>query len=408
MSNETDLLVIGGGAAGMAAAVTAAEHGDRVLILERGNRNGRKIAASGNGRCNLLNRGQPRYYGDSRFAEKVISLKGAKEQTGFWKRYGLELVEETEGRVYPMTLNSSSVNLALETAMKMNGVAVRTGTEASKIKQTVAGFCVTARCCGDDLLFTADRVLVAAGGPAGTKHGGTDAGYRLLAGMGHTIIAPKPALTSCETDPRSVSGLAGIRTRARIAVLKNGKPAASETGEILFTETGLSGICVMQCARAMETGDQIELDLTLGFGGYDKLTETAAYRKERFGELTADWLLNGILMPKLSFAVCKQAGLPMRGEKLRELDSNAVERTAWTAAHYRMEIKSIRGFEHAQVTAGGADCSQFRPETMESTLTPGLYAAGEVLNVDGDCGGFNLMFAFGSGMLAGENGRKPL
>ena len=176
-----------------------------------------------------------------------------------------------------------------------------------------------------------------------------------------------------------------------------------ETGEILFTDYGVSGICIMQCARFINS---IKAHFELNFI-YKEFTEETLIkellrRQRMYSYFSPSAMLDGILNAKLSYAVMKQAGIPLKGETAGDLSENDIRKIARSAANYRIEISGTRGFEYAQVTAGGADCREFFSCTMESKIVPGLYAAGEVLNVDGDCGGFNLMFAFASGMIAGK------
>lgn len=404
--NQYDLAVIGGGAAGLASAAAASSIGDRVIILEGGNAIGRKILASGNGRCNLMNTGEPRYYGDSEFAARVLEHCGAEEQKRFWHSLGLLLSEEDEEhRVYPCTYQSASVVDALKTALKANGAEIKLNAPVSDCRKDPGGMF---RIQADGREITARRVIVATGSPAGMKTSAADGGYGILRAFGHGIRPLREALVPLTADPRSISGLAGIRVRCAVTLKsRNGDVLHREKGEVLFTETGISGICVMQCARFITEGCAAELDLTERvFGNEQEFREELEERRKRFAERTPDALLNGILPARLSYAVMKQSGVPMKGERLRDLDDGTFEAVIRTAGHYRIGITGTRGMENAQVCSGGADCGMFRSDNLESRIVPGLHAAGEALDTDGDCGGFNLMFAFGSGILAGMNGRQ--
>ena len=179
-------------------------------------------------------------------------------------------------------------------------------------------------------------------------------------------------------------------------------------GEVLFTDYGISGICAMQCARFVNGQEcSLHIDLTGDlFSDREKMIDTLRKRRKRFERFSPEHILNGILVPKLSFAVLKQAGITLRGRTAGSLTDEEISRTAETLRDYSLRITETRGFTEAQVSAGGVDCAAFDPSTMESSIVPGLYAAGEVLNVDGDCGGFNLMFATATGLLAGKNGRN--
>ena len=398
-----DTAVIGGGASGLAAAISSAEMNDKTIVLEAGNRCGRKILASGNGRCNILNTINKKYYGDSEFAENVLQKCDAEVQIRFWKKYGLFISVEENGCAYPFTHHSSSVLETLLTAAEMNKVDIRVNERVHSVKKTKDIFYIET----NDNTYTARRVIVACGGFVQEKLGGSFSGYEILKGFGHYIEPVSPALTPIRTDSRSVSGLAGIRVRCRIAVVVNGNEVHSERGELLFTEYGISGICAMQCSRFVIPDKSFcSVDLADGlFTDNNSLISELHRRREVFGEMKPEYLLNGICLPKLSFAVCKQAGLSMRGERINDLTEENIMDIAKHLRNYRMKAIGSLDQSHAQVTAGGASCKEFLPDNMESRLISGLHATGEVLNVDGDCGGYNLMFAFGSGLLAGYNRR---
>ena len=402
MYQHNDVIIIGGGAAGMAAAVTAAERHMKVLLLERGERPGRKILASGNGRCNLMNSGPPRYFGDPEFALTVLRHCPEESLKLFFRHYGLLLTEESDGRIYPYTHQSASVISILNIAMKTTGVQMITRTAAIKAEQRGKQFFVHT-CNGT--CYTSDKLIISCGGSVQPKLGGTSDGYRLLSSFGHTIIHQEPALVPLKTDRRSISGLSGIRVRCRVSVFDGERLLHQEKGEILFTDYGISGICIMQCARFTQ-GIHAHIELNLldsAFENSEAAERELFRRRQIFCHESPLYLLNGITNEKLSYAIMKQANIPMHGEKAEDLTDEDISRITHSAYHYRIDITGTRGFDYAQVTAGGADCREFNPSSMSSRIMPGLYAAGEVLNVDGDCGGFNLMFAFSSGIIAGNS-----
>ena len=399
-----DFAVIGGGAAGMAASVSAAACGDKVLLIEKNNMLGRKIAATGNGRCNIMNSGKARYFGDTAFAENVLKYCPKDDLVRFWNGLGIRLCEENEGRMYPCTFHSGTVTDAYKIRLRHDGIDIRLQTAVREIEKSNRNFVIRT----DRDSFTASRVLIACGGSAAPKLGGTQSGYQLLAGFGHAIIPVIPALCPLETDPRSISGLSGIRVRCS-AVLKdeNDHPVVRQSGEVLFTKEGISGICIMQAARFARKGYKIGLDLTGRiFEKEEDLIQALIHRREQICDWPPETLLYGILVPKLSYAVVKQSGTEMKGRKAGDLSLEEIKRIAGACMDYTLTVTGCSGMEDAQVTAGGAECSMFSPRTMESKIVCGLHAAGEVLNVDGDCGGYNLMFATAGGILAGLNGRE--
>lgn len=399
-----DFAVIGGGAAGMAASVSAAACGDKVLLIEKNILLGRKIAASGNGRCNLMNSGDVRYFGDTEFAEKVMKNYTKEHLMRFWNNIGIRLSEEEDGRMYPCTYHSSTVNDAYKICLKTAGVDIRLQTFVKSIAKRNRFFYIST----DHETFRALRILIACGGSAAPKLGGSANGYQLLADFGHTIVTAMPALCPLTTDQKSISGLFGIRVKCD-ATLKdiNGRPVLRRSGEVLFTKEGISGICIMQLARYAKNGYSIGLDLTgRVFEKPEELFQSLIQRQKQIGSWPTETLLYGILVPKLSYAVIKQSGIEMKERKAGDLSYDEIKRIADTCMDYTLTVTGNSGMEDAQVTAGGADCRMFDPYTMESDIVSGLHAAGEVLNVDGDCGGYNLMFATASGILAGLNGRE--
>ena len=388
----------------MAAAVTAASCGDRVLLIEKSPALGRKISASGNGRCNLMNAGAPKYYGDTGFARKVLDNCTKETLLLYWDNLGIRLCEENDGRLYPCTFHSSTVTDAYRIRLKTAGVDIRLQTSVKQIDKTDHFFVIHT----EHGNFQASRVLIACGGAASPRLGGTDSGAVLLSGFGHSIFPFRPALCPLTTDPKSISGLSGIRVKCA-AALKNadGKTLSHQEGEVLFTDYGISGICVMQTARFAGSGSLLVLDLTSRiYPDMNQLICMLLRRQTLVLDFPPETLLTGILVPKLSFAVMKQAGIQMKGRKAGDLSEKEIHAVAEKSRCYILNVTGLRGMEDAQTTAGGADCSEFDPETMQSLKVNGLYAAGEVLNVDGDCGGYNLMFATASGILAGLNGRR--
>ena len=404
MPEPFDFAIIGAGASGMAAAVCAAECGDKVIVIEKNNMIGRKITASGNGRCNLMNSGIPRYYGDKRFAEKVLDYCTKDMLIRYWNRLGVRLCEETEGRMYPCTFSGSTISEAYRNRIRSAGINLMLQTRVEGIGKENDCFVISA---GNNVIH-AKRILISCGGEAYSRLGGTEDGYRLLARFYHSILPRRPALCPLTTDKKSISGLSGIRVRCT-ATLKNReqKPVQTEKGEVLFTEKGVSGICIMQLSRCAESGYSIELNLTdrIFPDTKDLIMFLTDYR-DKIPDLSPDAILNGILMPKLSYAVMKQAGTEIKNRKAGDLSCLEIRTIAEATRKYRLTVTGNLGMPESQVTAGGADCSEFSPQTMESKIEKGVFASGEVLNVDGDCGGFNLMFATASGILAGMNGRK--
>ena len=393
-----EIIVIGGGAAGMAAAIEAARLGARVTLLERMDRVGKKLLATGNGRCNLMNAGAPCYPGGEAFAARVLEICGAEEQTAFWQRLGLRLREEDGGRVYPVSGQASTVLDALRLGMEHLGVEIVTGVTVRDIRPEKHGFSVMT----EERRWRGDKVILAGGGCAQPKLGSDGSLWPIMEKLGHRLVKPRPALTQIVTETLPIKGLGGIRVKADVAVVKAGQVLHEESGEVLFADYGVSGVCVMQCARFAEKGSTLRLNLLHGMGFADAAQAEAELlrRREQWQEQPMEKLLTGLCVPRLAASLCMEAGIRFRDRLIGSLKVAETAALAHGLGAFDLLVKDVKGFDTAQVTAGGLDVRAFDPATMESTLVPGLYAAGEMLDVDGTCGGFNLMFAFGSGMIA--------
>lgn len=393
-----EIVVIGGGAAGMAAAIEAAGHGAKVMLLERMDRVGKKLLATGNGRCNLMNVGEACYPGGSTFAQSVLDKCGVAEQTAFWQELGLRLRVEDGGRVYPASGQASTVLDALRLAMDNLGVEIVTGAAVKDIRPGKRGFTVVA----DAGTWRGDKVILAGGGCAQPKLGSDGSLWSIAERLGHTLVQPRPALTQIMTDTLPIKGLSGIRVKAEVAVVKAGRVLHEESGEVLFADYGISGVCVMQCARFAEQGSVMRLNLLRGMGFEDARQAEGELlrRKAAWGSQPMEKLLTGLCVPRLAGSLCMEAGIRFRDRLIGSLKESEAAALAQVLGAFDLPVKGVKSFDSAQVTAGGLDVREFDPATMASRLVPGLYAAGEMLDVDGTCGGFNLMFAFGSGLLA--------
>lgn len=398
------VIVIGGGAAGMAAAIAAAMCGDKVTVLERMDRVGKKILATGNGRCNLMNAGEMRYPGGSQFAHAVLSRCGAQEQTRFWEHFGLRMRQEDGGRVYPVSGAASTVLDTMRQALRMLHVTTVTGAEATSLRRAGKSWIVEA---GE--VYRADRIIVAGGGCAQPKLGSNGSAYPLLTTLGHHIVKVRPALTQIVTDTAPIRGLSGIRVRCDVRVTGKEGEKYRESGELLFADYGVTGVCVMQCARYVVPGDLLHIDLTraMGFDNPAALLKELQRRQRNWHGVSQLELLTGLCVPKLAIALMRDCGFEKASERSADaITPRQLQAVAALAGDLTLKITGVKGFESAQVTAGGISADEFDPATLESRIAPGIHAAGEVLDVDGDCGGYNLMFAFGSGILAGLNGRN--
>lgn len=391
--------ILGAGASGMAAALAASENPEtQVLLLERQARVGKKLSATGNGRCNLTNlhASEGGYFGEApAFARPALSAFPPEKTLDWFRSLGLYTVAEDSGRVYPFSDQANSVVDVLRFALNRTNITLKTGFEVEKIKKTPEGFRLES--AGEGL--SCDRLIIAAGGLAGTALGGSMSGYRLLMKLGHHATRLRPALVQLKTDWAGVESLKGIRTECVARVYRDEELFAESKGQVQFTQYGLSGPVIFEVSR----------DVGQGSGNWkcilDLLPEISEddLRKELFRRLETGWaaeeLLTGILHNRLGRVIARRAGVKTD----RDLSAEAMEAVAELVKAFPVPINEPMGMDSAQVTAGGIRTEEFDPETMESRLVPGLYACGEVLDIDGACGGYNLQWAWSSGRLAGRN-----
>ena len=370
------ILVIGGGAGGLAAAAAAGEAGADVTILERSDRVGKKILRTGNGRCNLSNLHiSPEAYNRPEFVKPLREKTGCAELLDFFASIGLWTVSDGEGRVYPRSDTASSVLDVLRLAAAERGGKELCSAQALSIRlRDRGGFIVKTAERGD---ISADKVIVATGG-------GTD----LLGPLGFSRIPFQPVLCPLRTDTGPIRGLSGLRVRCRAALIRGGKEIAAETGEILFRDFGVSGIPALDLSRFARRGDTLALDLMPELSGEDLHARLAG---RDFPGRDARERMTGTFHRRVIEALLRSAG-----------EDSAAALTK-TIKDFRLAVQGPGDERSAQVTRGGADPKQFDPLTLESRRVPGLYCIGEALDIDGRCGGYNLHWAFASGLAAGRS-----
>ena len=397
--------IIGGGASGMAAALSAAENGNyQILLFERQARLGRKLSATGNGRCNLTNlhANEGGYHGNSpEFAGYALDTYNVKNTLEWFRNMGLFTVAEDSGRVYPYSDQANSVVDVLRFALEKPNIRVLTGFEVMKVRRADDGFVVE----GAEETHRCDKLIVACGGLAGTKLGGSMSGYQILRGFGHKTTRLRPALVQLKTSWGGIAALKGVRANCVAQIVHDGELFTQSRGEIQFTEYGLSGPVIFEISRDVCQGRGewlCRLDLLPDVFQEDLKAELL---RRRNTNLTVDDLLTGILHNRLGRVLTKAAGL--RGsDAVASLHDYEIEEVCLLVKAFEVPLTEPLGMESAQVTAGGILTDGFDPKTMESRLVSGLYACGEVLDIDGDCGGYNLQWAWSSGRCAGFSAGK--
>jgi len=392
--------IIGAGAAGMAAAISASENPDvQVILFERQARVGRKLQATGNGRCNLTNRNASpdHYHGDDRaFATSALSQMDADKTVNWFSQLGLLTVTELSGKVYPYSDQANSVVDILRFALQKPNITLLTGTEVKKVRRIGGKFCVET----DGQGYNCDKLIVACGGLAGTKLGGSMSGYKLLAQFGHKTTRLRPSLVQLKSDWPEVAALKGVRANCHAQILHNGAVFSQSTGEIQFTQYGLSGPVIFEISR-----DVCQLsgswECRLDFLPEMFQSELLVILKHRCTmALSCQDLLTGIVHNQLGRILTKAAGI-RADQSVAALTDAELLQVCENLKAFSVSLKEPLGMDAAQVTAGGVLTADFDPHTMQSRLVPGLYACGEVLDIDGDCGGYNLQWAWSSGRCAG-------
>ena len=395
-----NVCVIGGGAAGMLAALTAAENGHRVLLLERQSRVGRKLLATGNGRCNLSNYhvSPAHYHGGAGFCDFALSQFDVGETLQYFASLGLLTVSEASGRIYPMSNMAGSVLDVLRYALERPEIDLQTGQTVTAVRKMPEGFSVKT----ETDTFSARCLILAAGGAAGSKVGGGMDGYRLAKSLGHHRTALYPSLVQLKTDPTYPRALKGVKAQCGISICRGSQVLARNSGEVLFTEYGVSGPAIFDLSRSVSAGGS-DLTCLLNFFPDWEEAEVLHWLSQRQAAMAAHEAsthLTGSCHTRLGQMICKSAGFT--NQRAAGLTRDDLRRIARQATHFALPITGTCGFDQAQVTAGGLDTSEFDPRTLQSRLVPGLYACGELLDIDGDCGGYNLQWAWSSGRLAGK------
>lgn len=395
--------VIGGGASGIMAALSAAEDREnRVILIERQARIGKKLLATGNGRCNLTNTlACPESYssGTGGFAAPALEKFPPLSAIGYFRSLGLMTSEQYGGRVYPLSDSAASVLDVLRFALDAAGVELIAGEEVRSAAKSRAGFTVFT----PSRAVECDALIIACGGKAGGKLGGVSCGYELLKSFGHSCTKLYPALVPILTDTDYPRSLKGVRAPAGIELCRGERILARSRGELQFTETGVSGPAAFDVSReaAVEGGS-----LVISFlpdCTEEEIASMLLNRQRLSPALDAGSIFAGMLHSRVGLAVVKSCGIRPSAEA-GSLNAGEIRSLSRAVNSFRLQVRGTAGFDAAQVSVGGIDTAEFRPDTLESRLVRGLFACGEVLDVDAPCGGYNLQWAWSSGRLAGRLG----
>ncbi len=461
---EYDVIIIGAGASGLTAAIAAARQGSSVLVIEQKDKAGKKILATGNGKCNFTNKFQaPECYrsDDSAFAMKVLSHFDVSKTLAFFGELGI-YPKERDGYYYPNSEQATSVvsvllmecqrlkvqihynetvvnidrpnftvvtevNLSFSDQGKVANSAQKGIPDKKKKKNQTKEESSQAqlRKNGDKKIpfiqdvsqgelprktYLSKKLILATGGCASPNLGSDGKGYEFAKAFGHTIIKPLPALVQLKSPDKFCKTVSGVRLIAHVEVYSNDRLLAQEDGEILFNDYGISGIPILQLSRfvakALDHGSKVELRLDFLSGTTKaELKEMLKQRVLQNPAKSAEEMMIGLLNHKLSYVVLNEAGIDPY-KKVNILSDQEINKLVYKIKGFSMKIQATNSFENAQVSAGGVSTNEIHEDTMESRLIKGLYPVGELVDVDGTCGGYNLQWAWSSGYLAGVSAGK--
>lgn len=400
------IIVIGGGAAGMMAAISAKINGGDVILLERNDRVGRKLLATGNGRCNYTNKNLTikNYHGSNpKFAYSVLSQFNVDTTMEFFERMGITPAIEDNGKVFPLSFQSSSMLDVFRYEIESQGIELITDAYVSNIKKDKK-FNVILK---DGRTFQGDKVILATGGKSLPNSGSDGNGYKLCEELGHSIVDVFPGLVQLQLEGNVFKPLNGTKFLGRAGIYIDDKLILEDTGDILFTSYGISGPPILQLSRdALEyirKGKEVELRVSIiHTKNIEELYEYLMYRLSLMSKKTIEIGLIGLINKKLILPILKEINID-RNKNSANLSKEEIRRLAEVLISWSFKVTGSQPWEYAQVTAGGVNTKNINNKTMESKIHSGLYIVGELVDIDGDCGGYNLQWAWSSGYIAGEN-----
>jgi predicted Rossmann fold flavoprotein len=417
------LFIIGAGASGLMAAVTAKDLGIDAAILEGNDRIGKKILMTGDGRCNITNESTAtgteeavalsrRFHGSrAGFPLAVVEQFGIRQTTDFFYALGLPLTTLKEGMMYPRSLQAVSVTDIFELALEERDVPVYLKHKVVDVTVSEGHPRFTVTCVTDteeQVVHTSDYLFLCTGGLTAPSTGADGSGYTLAGQLGHTMVEPVPAIVQLKVQYPHLKALSGIKLQGNASIMVDGEVMRSESGEIHFTEYGLSGPPILQLSRVashhLSKGDPLTVSVDLMPGRSDEeVIEFLDMHWGIFGHRTVADSFIGILHKKLTPVLLKEARIDNQPNLLcQDLSWRAKAVFYRILKHWEFKVTGTNGFANAQTTAGGINTAEITEGTLESGLVPGLYVAGEVMDVDGDYGGYNLQWAWSSGYVAAQ------
>lgn len=408
MDRPKHVFIIGGGAAGLVAAISARRLGAKVTIFERNPRIGKKILATGNGRCNFtnVNVGKGCYSGNNpEFVHDALETFPAKNTIKFFEKLGIQHKVEASGKVFPMSDQASSFLDVFLYELDTLGINVLCDSYVKDINKEQGGFVVKLE---NDKTFKGDRVIMTTGGKAMPSSGSDGNGYDIVKRLGHTITPTFPALVQIMLEGPFFKRIAGVKILGTVKAIHNGRTIIEDSGDILFANYGISGPPVLQISRKigklLKEGEETYIKVSIIDNIPRNELKTIIKRRCAIGpDKPVDFSFVGLINKRLIPVVLKEAGISDMDCAASSLTDKEIEGIVDTLIGWELKVRGTKGWQSAQVTAGGINTDEIRQETMESKLVKGLYFAGEIVDIDGQCGGFNLQWAWASGFMAGQN-----
>ncbi len=396
------IAIIGAGPAGMLAALLAAERGAQVTLFDSNPAVGRKLLVTGAGRCNLTNANiAPERYAcaDAGWLAQLFTQFGRDDLLGALAEIGVLASPTWDGWYYPRSESAATVVDAFAAALQAAGVRQQMNTTINGLKRLATGFDLAS---ADGRHFSAERVILAAGGTAYPTLGSRGECLPVLARLGHTIIPMRPALAPVLADVKALHSLQGVRLDVTARLFEARQVLAETTGNLIFTQWGFNGPAVMDLSHHISARPGADLTLELDLLPGDVHVSLLSLIQQKRGQaVPLRVMLGAVLPPKVALFILAQAGLLIEVQ-LAQLSDSSLADVLRRLQSLRVKVTGVRGFEYCQVSAGGVPLDEVDPQTMQSRRVPGLYLAGEILDVTGPCGGYNLQFAFSSGAAAGR------
>jgi predicted Rossmann fold flavoprotein len=398
--NNKNMIIVGAGAAGLCAAVASARAGLSVTLLEQNSKLGRKILVSGNGKCNIDNKYIDKRYFHSQnpdFIDEVLEGYDFKRIETFFNSIALELIEGKDGKMFPMSFQASTVVELLEYEAKRLGVDIACNCKVNKIDKKEDLFTLET----SQGVKKCNLLLLANGSVAAPQLGGSDLGYAFATKLGHTLIPRHPSLVQLCSDETWVKACAGVKVAGVAKLYANGEYICEKKGDLLFTNYGISGLAILDLSREVSTRlasfDYCELSLDIMTNySKEKLINLLLARIDKESQKPIELWLQGVVNKKLIYPILEQSKCKAKLES--HLNRKEINKLVHTIKNMKISISETKGFKGAEVSTGGINTKEVNPENMESKLVKNLFFAGEILDVDGDRGGFNFHFAWVTGL----------